>query len=225
MFENLVTAAQHLAHIRARTGKTILLGLEPEPDCYLETTQEAIAAIQRIHELDSAAGEFVGVCLDTCHQALAQESPLTAIVLCEQEGINIAKVQISASLTYDYKGESENELHRFNDPVYLHQTRIVTPKGIRNYPDLSGALLEHVAGKWFVHFHVPLYFTGNGVLTSTSGILDEELFHYLQEKHYHLEIETYCFDQLPDKRFSVVESIVQEYQFVMENGSPGVLCF
>src|SRR5262245_39941973 len=40
--ENLIRHASHLALLRERTGKTIALALEPEPMCYLETTEGAV---------------------------------------------------------------------------------------------------------------------------------------------------------------------------------------
>ena len=41
--ENLAATVAYLAALRDDTGKEIHLGLEPEPDCYLETTAETIA--------------------------------------------------------------------------------------------------------------------------------------------------------------------------------------
>ncbi len=43
LVDNLAAAVAYLAALREDTGREIHLGLEPEPDCYLETTAETIA--------------------------------------------------------------------------------------------------------------------------------------------------------------------------------------
>ncbi len=43
--EHVLRVVAHLVGIETRTGKTITLGLEPEPHCFLETTDETIASI------------------------------------------------------------------------------------------------------------------------------------------------------------------------------------
>lgn len=217
MIENVVKAARHLAHIHSKTGKTIMLGLEPEPDCCLETTPETIGCIKQIMNLDPEAGQFVGACIDTCHLALQQEAPLESIERLEKEEIRIAKIQISSSPAYYYNGEEPNQLQSFDDPVYLHQTYVYTENGVRKYRDLPEALSENPCGKWLVHFHVPLYYEGAGGLETTSGLLNRDYFQYLKNKDYHLEIETYSFGQIPEHTMDIVESISREYWFIMEN--------
>lgn len=39
---NLMDTVIHLSNIERETGKTVHVGLEPEPDCYLETTNDII---------------------------------------------------------------------------------------------------------------------------------------------------------------------------------------
>ena len=43
IFTNLTTCARHVAALAARTGLDLHLGLEPEPLCQLETTEETVA--------------------------------------------------------------------------------------------------------------------------------------------------------------------------------------
>ncbi|MFC1591328.1 metabolite traffic protein EboE [Thermodesulfobacteriota bacterium] len=214
--DNILKAARHLAQIESETGKTILLGLEPEPDCYLETTPETIDYIKGLQQRDPEAGRFVGVCVDTCHLALQQEIPLESIMALENENIPVAKIQLSAALEYGFGGKVDNVLHRFIDPVYLHQTRVISEQGTIKYPDLPAALEENPAGTWLVHFHVPLYYQGTDGIGTTAPLLSPELFHYLKHKSHHLEIETYSFDRLPAESTDVVESIVREYRFVLQ---------
>ena len=40
--EHVLRVIAHLVGIEARTGKTVTLGLEPEPHCFLETTDETV---------------------------------------------------------------------------------------------------------------------------------------------------------------------------------------
>jgi hypothetical protein len=71
-----------------------------------------------------------------------------------------------------------------------------------------------------VHFHVPLFFTDAGPLTSTSGTLCPKFFHEIrQQATSHLEIETYTFDVLPPEIHpgDLVRSISREYMWVMEH--------
>ena len=39
---NVIDVVAHLVELKKKTGKTVTLGLEPEPRCYLETTDETI---------------------------------------------------------------------------------------------------------------------------------------------------------------------------------------
>ena len=45
---NLMECVAHLGDIRVKTGKEIRLALEPEPDCFLETTEETVTFFTRI---------------------------------------------------------------------------------------------------------------------------------------------------------------------------------
>src|SRR5688572_20706519 len=46
--DQLSSVARFLADLRQRTGKTVRLGIEPEPLCLLETTQETVAFFGRL---------------------------------------------------------------------------------------------------------------------------------------------------------------------------------
>jgi hypothetical protein len=72
----LLGIAGFLAALRARTGRTIRLAIEPEPLCVLETTEETVAFFAKLFaEADragagDAAREHLGMCYDVCHQAV-----------------------------------------------------------------------------------------------------------------------------------------------------------
>jgi sugar phosphate isomerase/epimerase len=88
MAENLAAVAAYLAAVRDDTGKELHLGLEPEPSCYLETTDETVTffkevlwtvgveEVKRIRKCYNSEAEevmrrHIGVCFDTCHVAAA----------------------------------------------------------------------------------------------------------------------------------------------------------
>ena len=86
MASNLAAVAAHMAQIRRRTGRDICLALEPEPDCYIETTAEAIAFLQgplmehgqahlkrsglAARDAANCLRTHLGVCMDTAHAAV-----------------------------------------------------------------------------------------------------------------------------------------------------------
>ena len=71
-----------------------------------------------------------------------------------------------------------------------------------------------------MHFHVPLFFQGNGPLASTVSTLTPDFFRELRQgATSHVEIETYTFDVLPAeiRPADVVGSIAREFTWVAEN--------
>jgi hypothetical protein len=240
MAKNLAAVVAYLAALRDDTGQEIHLGLEPEPDCFLETTEETInffknfiftagtEEVARLLGCDLAQAEttvrrHLGVCLDTCHVALQFEDPLEALRAYVAEGIRISKVQLSAALTAPAAPEAWEALKAFNEPVYLHQVKARMNNGaIASWYDLPVALEEGPAMPEIeeirVHFHVPLFWNGAGVLGTTGALLTPDFFHQLRDGVCaHLEIETYTFDVLPPdvNPGDAVKSIAREYSWVM----------
>jgi len=120
--------------------------------------------------------------------------------------------------------ETWEALKKFTEPVYLHQVKaLLSEGGIAAWYDLPTALEEGPAMKEIeevrVHFHVPLFASNFGTLSSTVGTLEPRFFHALRKGVCsHLEIETYTFDVLPPE-FSpgdVVKSVAREYSWVMQ---------
>ena len=242
MANNLASVASYLAAVREDTGKEIHLGLEPEPDCFLETTEETIhffktalwthgaEEIKRIRQCSGSEAEaiirrHIGICFDTCHVALQYEDPTEALKRYQSEGIRISKVQLSAALSARNTPEARAALRAFAEPVYLHQTKVLTKDGhVHGWPDLAPALdtvgLLSDIEEMRVHFHVPLFFKGTDVLQSTFDTLTPEFFALLKKgATSHVEIETYTFDVLPPELRppDVVKSIAREFQWVREH--------
>jgi sugar phosphate isomerase/epimerase len=241
MAENLGAAVAYLAALREDTGREIHLGLEPEPSCYLETTTETVSffkdvlwtagveEVKRIRrcyrdEAETLMRRHLGVCFDTCHVALQFEDPLESLRTYIREGIRISKVQVSAALMTGGAPADWAALQPFAEGVYLHQVKSRLADGhIRSWIDLPLALADDEGREGVqetrVHFHVPLFFKGNGPLASTASTLSPEFFQELRGgATSHVEIETYTFDVLPPEMQAgdVVKSIAREYAWVQE---------
>ncbi|TAN35981.1 MAG: sugar phosphate isomerase [Verrucomicrobia bacterium] len=228
MTKNLVACARHLIEIEARTGREIQLGLEPEPWCWIETTDEALRFFGEPLRAACVGGRecegvrrHLGVCLDTCHAAVQFESPLMALRRYRAAGIHVSKIQLSAAL--DVKGWSCSALRPFDEPVYLHQTKArLRDRSLLAWPDLSFALDATDARtdieRLHVHFHVPLFWPGSASLHSTAAELDEPFFRAACAATEHLEVETYTFSVLPEamRAGGVVECIRRELEWAQE---------
>ena len=238
--KNLGTAVAYLAALREDTGQEIHLGIEPEPDCLLETTEETVefyknfcladgcAEIVRILGCSESQAEemlrrHLGVCFDTCHVALQFENLADAYRTYVSEGIRISKVQLSAALKGRCAPATLDALRPFAEPTYLHQTKVQTETGaFISWYDLPHALQEipsfPTAKELRVHFHVPLFLNSAGALESTASELTPDFFNELRKGHCsHLEIETYTFGVLPADLAteSVSQSIAREYHWVL----------
>jgi hypothetical protein len=242
MARNLAAVVAYLAAIRDDTGQEIHLGLEPEPDCYLETTNEMIAfykdalltvAVEEVARIMSCGRGYaeellrrhLGVCFDACHVALQFEDLVQSWRAYRAAGIRISKVQLSAALAAPSNPETWNALRLFAEPVYLHQVKAIARSGARiAWYDLPEALQELPnfpdVEEVRVHFHVPLFMPAFGVLSSTGSALTPEFFHELRSGTCsHLEIETYTFDVLPPEHNpgDVIKSIAREYAWVLQH--------
>jgi len=240
MAENLAAAVAYLSALHEDTGHEIHLGLEPEPDCYLETTAETISFFNEVlfttgatelarllkcyrSDAEKLIRRHLGVCFDTCHVSMQYEDLMTSLRAYKAEGIRISKVQLSAALAAPSVPESWEALKSFVEPVYLHQVKGRAQSGaLFSWFDLPTALDE--LPKYpdvmdlRVHFHVPLFANLAVPLESTANTLDPDFFHELREGiTSHVEIETYTFDVLPEEVHpgDVVKSISREYAWVM----------
>lgn len=235
MLDNLTNCAGYLADLEARTGREIHLGLEPEPDCYIETTAETIAFLLELFEagalhlnktrglsLDAAEAllrRHIGLCFDTCHLALQYEDLAHSLAALKAAEIRVSKVQLSAALHTRANEANRRRLAEFNDPVYLHQVKTQQPNGaIVAYTDLPDALASPVAEQdtWRVHCHIPLYYRERDGIGTTADLLTPELMSVLFTASRHFEIETYTFDVLPSdmRERGVQASIIEEFNWV-----------
>ncbi|CQR60647.1 metabolite traffic protein EboE [Streptomyces leeuwenhoekii] len=191
--------AERLDALEELTGRSIRVGLEPEPGCVVETTRDAIAPLTAI------AHDRIGVCVDTCHLATSFEDPHTALDALTGAGVPVVKSQLSAALHAEHPrlAEVREALAAFAEPRFLHQTRTLTPAGLRGTDDLDEALNGGTlpdTGPWRAHFHVPLHAAPAAPLTSTLPVLKAALTRLVGGPHpltRHLEVETYTWQALP----------------------------
>lgn len=241
MADMMLRHVAHLVWIERLTGKFIALAIEPEPCCFMETTEEAVqffeehlfsaSAISRLASLTgSSAAEaaiavraHVGLCLDLCHAAVEFEEPAEVFGRLRGAGITVPKLQISAGLSLPHVGrDTPSLLAPFDDGVYLHQVVERRTDGLHRYSDLRQAfaalkMSAQAPEEWRVHYHVPLFLDDLGSFRSTQGFVREALrLHRAQAISDHLEIETYTWDVLPPeyRTTGIVPAITRELQWV-----------
>ncbi|MBO9573085.1 MAG: xylose isomerase, partial [Chitinophagaceae bacterium] len=172
--------------------------------------------------------EHIQICYDVCHFAVGYEDHYHMIEELRALGIKTGKIQISAALKAPL---SENIASRqpvieafkkFNEPVYLHQVVVAEKNGgLIRYPDMQQALADANnpdVNEWRAHFHVPLFIQHYGVLQSTQRDIEQVLnIHSEQPITFHLEVETYTWEVLPEEmRLPLTESIIREMEWTIE---------
>ena len=218
----LTETVKGLRELEDRTGKYIHLGLEPEPDCILETTEETVSFFHQLFDLPEAPlfRKYLGVCLDTCHVALQFEDPAESLRTYRKEGIRVSKIQLSAALEVEASDARPEILHPFDDGVYFHQTTSSSGNRWRDLPDWMKTP-DPTAGTLRVHCHVPLDWAGGSPLRSTRHTLHSTFWQEIaQIEAPHVEVETYTFGVLPPEvqRYKSVEkSISDECQWVLSH--------
>ena len=236
--EQLIRHVAHLVGIAAETGQTIALALEPEPCCYLETIDEAVAffnghlfsrsGVARLAAItglppaaaESAMRRHIGVCYDVCHAAVEFEDPAKSVERLRASGIQIPKLQLSSALKVAaFDPAAARHLAAFAEPVYLHQVVQSRDGALRRFVDLPQALSEGAAngGEWRVHFHVPVFLEELQHFGTTQAFLAEILrLHRAAPISRHLEVETYTWDVLPAsyRNVSLSSAIARELNWV-----------
>jgi sugar phosphate isomerase/epimerase len=195
----LRSLAECLDALAELTGRSVRVGLEPEPGCVVETTGDALAPLTAIGH------PRIGVCVDTCHLATSFEDPQRALDALAEAGVPIVKAQLSAALHagQPHRPEVRRALAAFAEPRFLHQTRTLTAAGLRGTDDLEEALTGDAlpdTAPWRAHFHVPLHAAPAPPLTSTLPVLKAALTRLVggpRPLTRHLEVETYTWQALP----------------------------
>ena len=139
--DHVLRVVAHLVALEARTGRTVQLALEPEPFCFLETTDETVdyftrhlysgAAAEKlaklahmpIAEAHGALRRHLGVVFDICHQAVEYEDIAVSLQKLVDAGIPIFKLQEAAALHVPEVTQAVvDTLKRYAKTIYLTQT-------------------------------------------------------------------------------------------------------
>jgi hypothetical protein len=216
----------HLVALERRTGRRVKLALEPEPACFLESTEETVAYFEAhvysthgtqslaaltglpVSEVQGLVRRHLGVVFDICHQAVAFEDIPRSLAMLVAAGIPIFKLQEAAALWVpDVTPDTVRELERFTDTIYLSQTTELRDGELTRFLNLRDALEAWSAApggtrEWRTHFHVPVFLDNLGdelgSLRTTRFAIEAALrVHAATPLSDHLEIETYTWDVLP----------------------------
>jgi hypothetical protein len=239
--DNIVDVVAHLVKLEKDTGKVVTLGLEPEPRCYLETTDETVtyfndylfapqtaeqlAKKAGIHAADAAAAmkKFMGVVFDIGHQSVGYEDIPVSLQKLVDNGVPIVKLQEAASMHIpDVTQEKVDALQAFAKTIYLSQTCQRKDGKTQWFLNLEDAFEDWYKNpgprEWRTHFHVPVFLTelGHGFGTTRFGLEQALAVHKKTPLSTHLEIETYTWDVLPDhlKTGDIVEYVTRELEWV-----------
>ena len=226
---NLWRCVDHLEQLTRRTGRKLHLGLEPEPCCFLETTDETVAFFEQLRSDrpgDLRLDEHLGINYDCCHLAVEFETPGEALQRLRRAGIKISKIHLSNALKVHPTPEVRAALKAFADDIYFHQTIERRPDGeIIRYGDLDEALDTSATAssqfelEWRIHFHIPLHAKPTALFDTTAdhllGVLDE--VKRSPSLCSHFEMETYTWEVMPAelKKRNVVDQLVGEYEWTL----------
>jgi hypothetical protein len=238
--DHVLRVVAHLIQIEARTGRLVTLAIEPEPHCFLETTDETIeyfrghlytgrsaeqlarAAAIPISEAHVALRKHVGIVFDIGHQSVGFEDIPVSLQKLIDAGIPIFKLQeVAAMHMPDVTQATVDALQQFAKTVYLTQTVQKKDGKLTKFLNLEDAFAawkdDPGPREWRTHFHVPVFLEDLGVFRTTRFALEDALkFHKAKPLSRQLEIETYTWDVLPDhlKTGDIVEYVCREIEWV-----------
>ncbi len=205
--DRLLNTAVELARLADMSGVHVRLCLEPEPYTTLETSAEACAFFEQRLFADARraaqARAHLGVCWDTCHQAVLFEDPAEVLARFDRAGVTIGKVQVSSALEVraPSRAEARAALLAFAEPRYLHQTFARAPDNdVMRALDLDAVPADdarwRAAEAWRCHFHVPIDWGGDELLGTTRDDW-HAVVRLLADRAPHWEVETYTWGVLP----------------------------
>lgn len=238
--DHVLRVVAHLVELAARTGRTVQLALEPEPFCFLETTDETVdyfthhlysgAAVEKlarlarvpVSEANEALRAHLGIVYDICHQAVEYENISASLQKLVDAGIPVFKLQEAAALHIpEVTQAAVDTLKRYAKTIYLTQTLEKKNGKINRFLNVDDAIaaFEKNPGprEWRTHIHVPVFLDDLGEFRTTRFAIEDALrFHKRTPLSRQLEIETYTWDMLPEnlKTGDIVEYVCREIDWV-----------
>ncbi|MCA2218292.1 metabolite traffic protein EboE [Jidongwangia harbinensis] len=201
--EQELAAARHLAalpvglrRLAEDEGRPVRVGFEPAAGCVVENAEDAARL------LDAVDREWVGVCLDACHQALTFADVGPAVARLAGSNLSVVKAQISAALTVaEPSAETVRPvLRELVGSRFPRQVRERSVRGVRGVDDLEEALDGRLRlpgrSAWRIHYHLPVHRPPEEPFGSTDEVVSDllrELFGGARAVTDHLEIETYTW--------------------------------
>ena len=229
MRSHLWQCVEHIARLSESSGRTLHLGLEPEPLCFIETSAETVRFFEQLRNDrpgDPRWAAHLGVNYDTCHLAVEFEEPADVVRRFQAHGVKISKIHLSSALKVRPTAAVRQALGSFAEDVYFHQVIQRGPDGVtRRFRDLDVALATPLdatnAGdfEWRIHFHIPLHHRPAALFDTTSDHIDGLLPVLGAQPGLcsHLEMETYTWEVMPAamKNRDVVDQLVSEYEWCL----------
>jgi hypothetical protein len=238
--EHLLRVTAHLVGLHDRTGRAVGVSLEPEPYCFLETTDETVnyftnhlytgKSAERlaklagipISEAHIALRRHVGTVFDICHQAVEYENISVSLQKLVDAGIPVFKLQEAAAIYVPEVNERAIDvLHRYAQTIYLTQTLEKKDGKFTMFLNLEDAFAAWKSNpgprEWRTHIHVPVFLDDLGPFRTTRFAIEDALrFHKANPVSRQLEIETYTWDVLPDslKTGDIVDYVCRELEWV-----------
>jgi len=241
----LLAWVEFARRLESETGRRLALALEPEPGCVLERTSQVLrfwkdelSPAAASEGLEEVLGRYLGLCYDTCHQAVQFENAESALTALMRAGIPIHKMQLSSALVFpsDPARTTKRIRESFAEPKFLHQTRIHRQDGsqiVADFDDLPEALATgHWDCPWRTHYHLPLQaetmLGEGGVGTTRQDMLSAYAFALKHDLCRHFEVETYTWSVLPEAErpgsdAELADAIAGEITFVIEHTPEGIL--
>ena len=229
MRRNVWDVVEYIDILSKKTGRDLHLGLEPEPLCYLETTDEMIQFYRQLrddHPGDDRLPKRLGINYDACHLAVEFEDAADALGSLIAEGIRISKLHLSSALKVRPSAETLDALAGFAEDIYFHQVVARDVDGLlTRHRDLPDALNAAARGEttddneWRIHFHVPLHCPPTALYGTTADQLQcvIETLAANPAMCSHIEMETYTWEVLPNemKQRDVVDQLAGEYDWTL----------
>jgi hypothetical protein len=239
--DHVLRVVAHLIALEDRSGRTVQLALEPEPYCFLETTDETIAyfrdhlysgaAVEKLAKLahvpiadaNAALRRHLGIVYDICHQAVEYENIAESLQKLVDAGVPVFKLQEAAALHIPQVTQSAvDTLKKYAKTIYLTQTLEKQNGKITKFLNVDDAIaaFEKAPGgerEWRTHIHVPVFLEDLGQFRTTRFAIEDALrFHKRKPLSRHLEVETYTWDMLPEsaKSNDIVDYICRELEWV-----------
>ena len=227
--------ATALERLHEETGKQIVVAIEPEPGCLIDTVDDMIGFFDG-HLASERDRRYITVCHDICHSAVMNEPQRGVVKAYADAHIGIGKVQVSSAIVAPWEaldgeqiGEALAQLGEFAEDRYLHQTGQIAADGSFRLADDLPDLIRQTRpsdlaemARWVIHFHVPIFLERFGHLTTSRDdvveclrALDDDAVEV--DFTGHLEVETYAWTVLPDamRRRGLAEDIAGELQWLI----------